>query len=74
MGSKLLFMSSLRLGRVCMARMKDWVGIDGGKLRQNVLCVGISVIIVGAWSIAVKLWKQNYYYYYLSISYVFYSM
>ena len=33
----------LSLGQVRMVSMKNWVGIGGGKVRRNVLCVGMSV-------------------------------
>ena len=33
----------LSLDRVHMVCMKNWVGIQGGKVRRNVLCVGMSV-------------------------------
>ena len=38
-------MHSKSTGRVRMVQMKSWVGIGGGKVRRNVLCVGISVRI-----------------------------
>ena len=33
----------LSLGRVRKVSMKSWVGIEGGKVRQNVLCVRMNV-------------------------------
>ena len=33
----------LSLDRVHMVRMKNWVRIEGGKVRRNVPCVGMSV-------------------------------
>ena len=33
----------LSLDRVHMVKMKNWVGIEGGKVRRNVPCVGMSV-------------------------------
>ena len=33
----------LSLDRVHTVGMKNWVGIEGGKVRRNVPCVGMSV-------------------------------
>ena len=33
----------LSLGWVCMVKKNSWVDIEGGKVRRNVLCVGMSV-------------------------------